>query len=114
MNRLFVTTAAAGFALVLLALGNQRAAAHNVCSALPTPDGFVALRDKPSTEGRLLVRMVEDDMVVIEKRGYEFVRSGQWFKASHYRGKVFPEVTDPEYRKVTKGWVHSRLVGECG
>lgn len=109
----------AGIAAALLMLGAQAAAAQNVCTAKPTPDGFVALRDAPSTKGRLVVRMQPDDMVVIDRHpnypsGYVPVRSGKWLSASHYRGEVFPEPGTPEFSKVRKGWVHSSLIGECG
>jgi hypothetical protein len=111
--------ARAGLAILLLALGVQRAGAQNICTAKPTPDGFVALRDAPSMKGRLIVRMLPDDMVVIDRdpgfpSGYMPVRSGQWLSASHFRGKVFPNPGDPAFSKVTKGWVHSSLVGDCG
>ena len=114
MKRSLVTASAAGFAVALLVFGSHRAEAHNVCAVEPSPDGFVALRDKPSTNGKMVFSMDPGDMVVIEKRGYTLVRSGNWFRVSHYKGRVFPKATDPEYRNVHQGWVHSRYVGECG
>lgn len=108
-----------GISAFVLAIAIQGARAQNVCTAKPTPDGFVALRDAPSVKGRLVVRMVPDDMVVIDRNpkfptGYVPVRSGQWLSASHYRGEVFPEPGHPEFSKVRKGWVHASLIGECG
>lgn len=107
------------FAALILAFGIQGASAQNVCTAKSTPDGFVALRDAPSVKGRLIVRMMPDDMVVITRdpkfpTGFVPVRSGQWLSASHYRGEVFPEPGQPEFSKVRKGWVHSNLISECG
>lgn len=119
MNAHRLSRSRAGLAALLLALGAQGALAQNVCTAKPTPDGFVALRDAPTVKGRLIVKMQPDDMVVIDRHpkyptGYVPVRSGQWLSASHYRGQVFPEPGEPEFSKVRKGWVHSSLIGECG
>jgi hypothetical protein len=114
MARLFSTAPLTGIALSLLVLGSGSALSHNVCTVKPTPDGFVALRQKPSADGSLIVRMRPGDMVVIEKRGYEFVQSGNWWRASHYRGEVFPEPAESEFARVRKGWVNSRLIDDCG
>lgn len=104
------------FTIAFLALiGAQAAAAQNVCSAIETADGFVALRDRPSAKGRLIVRMRPGDFVVIERKGYEWITQGKWYLALHYRGgETFPEPGEAEYRKVKRGWVHESLVGECG
>jgi hypothetical protein len=108
-----------GLTICLLTFGIQGANAQNVCTALVTPDGFVALRAAPSARAQLIVRMRPGDMVVIERHldfpsGYVPVRTGPWLRASHYVGEIFPRPGDPEFRKVMKGWVHTRLVDECG
>jgi hypothetical protein len=109
----------AGIAFCMLAISAHGAFAQNVCTAEPTPDGFVALREAPSASARLIVQMHSGDMIVIDRHpsfptGFVPVRSGQWFRASHYVGNVFPTRGDPEFNNVRRGWVHVRLVGECG
>jgi hypothetical protein len=104
---------AAGVALALSASGAQ-AEVFSVCSVMPTPDGFVALRDNPSPAGGLIARMHAGEIAVIDVKGGRFVQSGGWLKISHYPGEVFPNPGDPEYRKVKRGWVKSKLVDECG
>ena len=109
------TISAGAFVALSLALSAQSSLAQNVCSALPTADGFVALRDRPSPKGKLIERMVPGDFVVVDRVGYDWVVSGHWYRVQHYRGvETFPEPSDPEYRKVKRGWVNERYVGECG
>lgn len=108
-----------GLATLLLVAASGAAMAQNVCTARATPDGFVALRDSPSAKGKLVVKMVPDDMVVIDRdprfpSGYVPVQRGQWLKASHFRGEEFPEPGDPGYEKVRRGWVHEKLITDCG
>jgi hypothetical protein len=104
---------------LMVVLSGQCASAQNVCTVKQTSDGFVALRATPSAQGRLVIKMIPDDMVVIDRHpdyptGYVPVSSGKWLKASHYRGEVFPEPGDPEYSKVRRGWVHENLINDCG
>ena len=107
-------------AVCLLASGLQGASAETpytgffVCTVKPTPDGFVALRSGPAAESRMITRITPGQMVVIERKGYVAVKSGNWFRVSHHPGTVFPNPGDPEYKNVQKGWVNSRLIEDCG
>jgi hypothetical protein len=114
MRSLFKIAQAAAVALALFSASGARGEIFSVCSALPTPDGFVALRDSPSLSGRLIARMYPDEIVVIDVKGHDFVRSGGWLSVSHYPGTTFPRPADPGYAKVRRGWVKEKLVGECG
>lgn len=100
--------------LPLFATAGARAEIFSACSVLPTPDGYVALRDSPSPSGRLLARMHPDEIVVIDVKGHDFVRSDGWLRVSHYPGPAFPARGAPEFAKVRRGWAKDRLVGECG
>jgi hypothetical protein len=103
-----------------LALGLHGASAETpytgffVCSVKPTSDGFVALRSGPSAESRMITRIIPGHMVVIERKGYAAIESGNWSLVSHYTGEVFPKPEDPAYKNVRKGWVNSRFIAECG
>ena len=107
-------------AIVLLALGVRVACAETpytgffVCSVKPTSDGFVALRSGPSAESRMITRIIPGHMVVIERKGYAAMESGNWSLVSHYTGEVFPKPEDPAYKNVRKGCVNSRFIAECG
>jgi hypothetical protein len=104
----------------LLALGLQGASAETsytgffVCTVKPTSDGFVALRSAPSAASRMITQIIPGQMVVIERKGYVAVQSGNWFRVAHHPGAVFPNPGDPEYKNVQKGWVNSRLIEDCG
>jgi hypothetical protein len=104
----------------LLALGMHGASAQTpyagffVCTVKPTPDGFVALRSGPSATSRMITRIIPGQMVVIERKGYIAIQSGNWFRVSYHPGKVFPNPGAPEYKDVRKGWVNSRFVEDCG
>ena len=92
-----------------------RAEVFYVCTVKETADGYVALRSRPSTKARLLARMKPEELLVLDrdKRG-ELVNSGGWLRGLHYPGETFPDVDEPEYKKVHHGWVRERLVGDCG
>jgi len=85
-----------------------------VCSVKPTSDGFVALRSGPSAQSRMITRIVPGEMVVIERKGYVAIESGNWSRVSQYPGEVFPKPGDPAYKNVRRGWVNSRFIAECG
>ncbi len=101
-------------ALALFAASAARAEIFNVCSVLPTPDGFVALRDSPSPSGRLLARMHPGEIVVIDVKDGRLVRSGGWARVSHFPGEVMPNRGEPNYDRVRRGWAKDKLVDECG
>jgi hypothetical protein len=79
------------------------AAATSFCEILPTPDGFVALRDSPSPRGKLLRRMKTGETVQIDSTAKP---RGGWMKVFY---------TGPDRSLMLAGWVNRRLVErECG
>jgi hypothetical protein len=87
----------------LLAILSTPAHATAYCEILPTRDGFVALRDAPSAEGKLLRRMKPGEDVQIDST----VRQrGGWMKVIY---------SGPDRSLNQPGWVNRRLVArECG
>jgi hypothetical protein len=103
--------------LVVLAVGlagSARAELFTACTVMPTADGFVALRAKPSLKGRILARMRAGEVVVIETKNGKYVESGSWIRVSHYPGEEMPLPSDAEFKDVRTGWAKSRFVDECG
>ncbi len=79
------------------------AAATSYCEVLPTRDGFVALRDAPGANGKLLRRMKAGEDVQIDSTVRE---RGGWMKVFY---------TGPNRSLMQPGWVNRRLVArECG
>ena len=111
MQRLSVLSLAAGIiAGALCGAGSARAT--EFCDIKQTPDGFVALRERPDARGKLLGRMKSDDEVMLdntvaEKNGWTRV---YWWKGGRFHGQT---VKGPD-RADGHGWVNSRLLGECG
>lgn len=113
MRALFIIGKVAAAAFALLSTGAS-AEIFNVCSVMPTPDGFVALRDSPSPSGRLIAKMHPGEIVVIEVKDGRLVRSGGWARVSHYPGEAMPDPGEPNFDKVKRGWAKDKLVDECG
>jgi hypothetical protein len=90
-------------ASALLLVGAGPASATAYCEILPTRDGFVALRDGPSSSARLVRRMEAGEDVQIDST----VRQrGGWMKVFY---------TGPDRSIMQPGWVNRRLVArECG
>jgi hypothetical protein len=109
-------------AMVLLALtalgaslGPSPAHAVFACTVMPSPDGFVALRDAPSVKGKLVTRATPGHVVIIlQKPNGDPVSSGSWHRVLYYPGEAMPEKTDPAYKQVREGWMHKSFVNECG
>lgn len=114
MPGFYVMARIAAVALACVCGGGAQAEIFSVCSVMPTPDGFVALRDSPSPSGRLIARMHPDEVVIVDVKGGRLVRSGGWLRISHYPGAAFPKAGDPEYRRVSRGWAKDKLIDECG
>ena len=93
-----------------------RAEVFNACGVKETKDGFVALRDKPAPSARLVTRMKAGDVLVIDKtkKGDGLVKSGKWYRASHYHGEAMPNPGDPGFKDVNRGWVYTDLIDDCG
>lgn len=108
MKRLFVSASAASLALLLLAVGNQRAAATAFCNLKPTADGFVALRAAPAPTAKLIGRMTSRDEVLLGQG-----EKGDWIEVTWWRGD--DRHTKGYDRKAGHGWVNRKLIGEeCG
>jgi hypothetical protein len=98
-----------------LMLLNTPATATSVCAVQPSRDGYVALRDKPTTSGKLIARARAGQAVVIQQRtNGEQIISGRWARVLHYPGDVIPASTDPAFKKSRIGWMSIRYVNDCG
>ncbi len=89
-------------------LGASPASATLFCPVMSTRDGFVALRDKPSMEGRIVVRMKSSDEIMLtndEENG--------WIKVLYWPGDTR---LAKGYGTHRSGWMHRRFVpkDECG
>ncbi len=113
VKRLSVLSLAAGLIGGAL-FGGGAARATEFCDIKPTPDGFMALRERPDAKGKLVARMKPGDEVLInnivaEKNGWMRV---YWWKGGRFNG-------DGSFKGLSKvdaqGWVNSKLLGdECG
>ena len=112
MPRLAVLSLAAGLIAGALS-GAGSALATEFCDIKPTPDGFVALRERPDARGRLVARMKSGDEVMLDnivagKNGWTRV---YWWKGGRFQGRTVKGLD----RADGQGWVNSRLLGdECG
>jgi hypothetical protein len=83
--------------------GIVSARATAFCDVRPTRDGFVALRDAPSPDGRLIRRIKSGEDVQLDR---ERPARGNWMSV-YYRG--------PDRSLNLRGWVNQRLIGDtCG
>ncbi|HRE20766.1 MAG TPA: hypothetical protein PKW21_07010 [Rhabdaerophilum sp.] len=78
-----------------------------------TVEGFVALRDHPSTTGREIARIRPGEAVMIEREKPSSIVPEGWVHVRFYPGTAFPERWDPDYRKVRRGWIPARLATDC-
>jgi hypothetical protein len=86
----------------------------NVCQVQLTPDGFVALRSKPSVKGKLLARMRTGEMAVIDVKNDEYVQIGKWLLVSYHRLDGKDSKGQENWRFVAKGWAFTDFIDECG
>lgn len=105
---------AGGVALLLCFATGAKAEIFSACSVMPTPDGFVALRDAPSPSGRLIAKMHPGEIVVIDVKDGKLVRVNGFARVSHYPGEAMPLPGEKEFAKVQRGWAKDKLVDECG
>lgn len=106
---------AISFAIAMAALAPPaKAEIFSVCEVLPTPDGFVALRAKPSIKGKLLARMRPGEMAVIDVRNNDYVKSGKWLRISYHRLAGKAKNGEDDWRFVAKGWAFTDYINECG
>lgn len=115
MRSLRTISLLAASALAIAALFIQPVAATYVCTVQPSPDGFVALRDKPSEDGEMITKAQPGDAIVIQQKSNgDWIEDGKWVSVFHYPGEVIPEESDPEYSKGKAGWMHRSFVSDCG
>lgn len=81
-----------------------------VCVVEETSDGFVALRDAPSTAGRILARMTVDGYFRQVLRNGRPVRQGNWIHVVYGA----PDKSDAEIEQSgPRGWMNQRLSAGC-
>jgi hypothetical protein len=112
MKRLSVLgLAAALMAGALFGAGSARAT--EFCDIKQTPDGFIALRERPDARAKLVARMRAGDEVMLnnivaQKNGWTRV---YWWKRGRFQGQTVKGIESAD----AQGWVNSRLLGdECG
>jgi hypothetical protein len=99
---------AATAAILLAAACVAPAQATAFCEIVKTRDGFVALRDRPSTSGRLIARLREGAEIQLkdgEKNGWSEVGYRPKAQSLYPEGKVPPQRI---------GWVRKSLIRDCG
>ena len=113
LKRLAVLSLGAGLIGGAL-FGGGSARATEFCDIKQTPDGFMALRERPSAKGKLVARMKTGDEVMInnivaEKNGWTRV---YWWKGGRFNDAgAFKGLSKVD----AQGWVNSKLLGdECG
>ena len=100
-------------AMALLVVATATAEARYACAVKRTSDGFVALRDGPSTRHAVNARMRPQEMVgLLHPDKEEIVRSGDWLFVRWYPGTRRTEFLMPDGNETTarSGWVHDRLI----
>lgn len=94
--------------LVASIFGASPAAATSFCTIKKTSDGFVALREGPGADTRLIGRMKANDEVMVGLK-----EKGNWMEVTWWRGE--DRHTKGFKASSGKGWMHKKLVEEdCG
>lgn len=94
--------------LTLMVAGPLPAGATAFCLVKATSDGFVALREGPGAQSRLLVRMRAGEEVLLRE-----ARRGAWLAVRWWPEGV--RVTPEGFARGGRdGWVHGGLVEDCG
>lgn len=84
------------------------AAATVFCGLKKTKDGFVALRDGPRADAKLIVKMKRGDEVQIDQR-----EEGDWIEVTWWRGD--DRLSKRFGGRGRQGWMNRALVDElCG
>ncbi len=84
------------------------------CSVKPTKDGFVALRARPAHDARVVAKMRPEQVVVLDLKNREYVRSGGWVSLSWFPGEAMPNPGDIGHDRVKRGWASYELIDDCG
>ncbi len=117
MRKRFGLPGLAALALALTVGMANRAGATigNACEVKETPDGFVAIRAKPSAKAALVSKAKPGQLLEIQQgKNRKPVASGLWWRVRHYPGDTALSPGDKDYHLVRDGWIHSKLVGDCG
>jgi hypothetical protein len=93
--------------LVLAAIAATPARAALFCDIPKNPDGFVALRDKPSGKGHVVAQMKDGDEVQLLEGS-----RGKWVEVLHWHGQ--DRKKPARAGDTRRGWVQARLIGACG
>ena len=99
--------------LALLALAPCGAEARYNCAVKSTPDGFVALREGPSTRHAIIARMKPQEMaLLLDPVTEEIRRSGDWLRVQWHPGTRRTAFHMPDGNDATArwGWVRDRLL----
>lgn len=100
-------------ALVLLVAASTMAEARYACAVKRTPDGFVALREGPSTRHKVVARMRPHELVgIMHPETEDLKRSGDWLWGRWHPGTRRTADHIPEGNEATarEGWVYDRLI----
>lgn len=100
-------------ALALLAAASGASEARYACAVKRTADGFVALREGPSTRHPIVARMKPRELVnIMHPETEDLKRSGDWLWARWYPGTVRTADSIPkgDESKAREGWVRDRLI----
>lgn len=100
--------------LLTTGFAGARAEQFTVCTVMKTSDGFAALREKPSRDARMIVKMLPGEIVDMELKDGKVIKQGKWFRIAHFPGIEMPNPGDPGYEKVRRGWAHGSVFDECG
>lgn len=99
--------------LLLLAVATATADARYACAVKSTPDGFVALREGPSTRNKMLVRMRPQELVnIMHPDTEDLKRSRDWLWARWYPGtrRTADHTPTGDERTMRSGWVHDKFI----
>ena len=80
------------------------------CKLMETPDGFVALRDGPNAQAKVIVEMNPKGVVILRTDRARWKR-GSWNLVSYWRpGSAFEEAV----KTGPMGWMNERHQQGCG
>lgn len=106
---------ALGLAVTLAAGSQAQAGIGNACEVKETPDGFVAIRARPSAKAPLVAKATPGHIVevTVDKAGNPRA-AGIWWHVRHFPGEAMPNPSDAAFGQVKSGWMHSKLIDGCG
>jgi hypothetical protein len=99
--------------LALLTLASRPSVARYACAVVKTSDGFVSLREGPSTRHREIGKMLPHELVgLLHPDRDDIVRSGDWLLVRWYPGtrRTASQIPDVDETKSRTGWVRDKLL----